>query len=143
MATLSTTALTLADWAKRTDPDGKVPVIAELLAQSNEILEDIRLVEGKLPTGHRVTIRTGLPAVYWRQLNQGVPSSKSSTAQVTEGMGMLEAYARVDVDLFIRGGEAVLRAIERADYDVWTRRPEVTKLAKAKLLLGAAARAVL
>jgi len=30
MATLSTAALTLADWAKRLDPDGRVPVVAEL-----------------------------------------------------------------------------------------------------------------
>lgn len=99
MATLATNALTLADWAKRLDPDGKVPVVAELLSQSNEILEDAVFMEGNLPTGHRVTIRTGLPAVYWRAINQGVPGSKSQTAQVDEAMGMLEAYSRVDVDL--------------------------------------------
>lgn len=99
MAVLSTGALTLADWAKRLDPDGKVPVVAELLSQSNEILYDAVFKEGNLPTGHRVTIRTGLPAVYWRSLNQGVPSSKSTTAQVDESCGMLEAYSRVDKDL--------------------------------------------
>ena len=99
MATLSTGALTLADWAKRLDPDGRVPVVAELLSQSNEILEDAVFMEGNLPTGHRVTIRTGLPTVYWRSLNQGVPSSKSTTAQVDEACGMLEAYCRVDKDL--------------------------------------------
>jgi hypothetical protein len=99
MAVLSTGALTLADWAKRLDPDGKVPVVAELLSQSNEVLEDAVFAEGNLATGHRVTIRTGLPAVYWRSLNQGVPSSKSTTAQVDEACGMLEAYSRVDKDL--------------------------------------------
>ena len=104
MATLNTGALTLADWAKRLDPDGKVPVIAELLSQRNEILEDAVFMEGNLPTGHRVTIRTGLPAVYWRQLNSGVPGSKSTTAQVDEGVGMLEAYARVDKDLAMLNG---------------------------------------
>ena len=113
MATLNTNALTLADWAKRLDPDGKVPVIAELLSQSNEVLEDLLLVEGNLPTGHTVTIRTGLPAVYWRQLNAGVPSSKSTTAQVTEGLGMLEAYARVDIDLAnLNGNSAQFRLSE-------------------------------
>jgi hypothetical protein len=104
MAVLSTGALTLADWAKRLDPDGKVPIVAELLSQSNEILEDALFVEGNLPTGHRVTIRTGLPAVYWRSLNQGVPSSKSTTAQVDESCGMLEAYSRIDVDLALLNG---------------------------------------
>jgi hypothetical protein len=99
MATLSTQALTLADWAKRIDPDGKVPTIAELLSQSNEILEDCVFMEGNLPTGHRSVIRTGLPTVYWRAINQGIPTSKSTTAQVDEACGMLEAYSEVDKDL--------------------------------------------
>ncbi|MDY3563511.1 squalene synthase HpnC [Gemmata sp. JC673] len=55
---------------------------------------------------------------------------------------LLPRAARVDVDLFIRGGEAILDAIERQGYDVWARRPEVSKVAKAKLLLGAAVRAL-
>jgi len=99
MATLATTALTLADWAKRIDPDGRVPIVAELLSQSNEILEDAVFMEGNLPTGHRVVIRTGLPTVYWRAINQGIPTSKSTTAQVDESVGMLESYSEVDKDL--------------------------------------------
>jgi hypothetical protein len=99
MATLSNTALTLADWAKRTDPEGRVPVVAELLSQTNEILEDAVFQEGNLPTGHRVVIRTGLPTVYWRALNQGIPNSKSTTAQVDESCGILEARSEVDKDL--------------------------------------------
>jgi hypothetical protein len=99
MATLANTALTLADWAKRTDPDGRVPVVAELLSQTNEILEDAVFMEGNLPTGHRTVIRTGLPTVYWRALNQGIPNSKSTTAQVDESCGILEARSEVDKDL--------------------------------------------
>ena len=53
---------------------------------------------------------------------------------------LLSREARIDVDLFIRGGRAVLGAIERIGYDVWARRPEVGKWAKARLLLGAIAR---
>lgn len=100
MATLASGQLTLADWAKRLDPEGKIEVkIAEILNQTNEILDDAVFIEGNLPTGHRVTIRTGLPAVYWRSLNQGVPRSKSTSAQVDESCGMLEAYSAVDKDL--------------------------------------------
>ena len=99
MATLSATNLTLADWAKRLDPDGNVPTVAELLSQSNEILDDAVFQEGNLPTGHRVVIRTGLPTVYWRALNQGIPNSKSTTAQVDEACGLLEARSEVDVAL--------------------------------------------
>ena len=99
MATLGATKPTLVDWAKRLDPTGKTAKIVELLGQSNEILKDMQFVQGNLPTGHRSTIRTGLPTVYWRLLNQGVPSSKSTTAQVDEMCGSLEARAEVDIDL--------------------------------------------
>ena len=81
-----------------------MPVVAELLSQSNEILEDALFAEGNLPTGHRVIIRTGLPTAYWRSINQGIPTSKSTTAQVDESIGMLEAYAKVDKDLALLNG---------------------------------------
>jgi len=113
MAVLSNNNLTLADWAKRTDPEGRVPVIAELLSQSNEILEDCVFKEGNLPTGERVVIRTGLPAVYWRALNQGIPNSKSQTAQVDEACGILEARSEVDKDLaMLNGNTAQFRLSE-------------------------------
>lgn len=113
MSTLATTNLTLADWAKRTDPDGRIPIIAELLSQSNEVLEDCVFKEGNLPTGERVVVRTGLPAVYWRALNQGIPSSKSTTAQVDEAAGILEARSEVDKDLaMLNGNTAQFRLSE-------------------------------
>lgn len=99
MSELGANVLTLADWAKRLDPDGKVDKIAELLSQSNAILDDMVFKEGNLPTGERCTVRTGLPSTFWRQLNAGVQPSKSTTAQVTEGIGMLEAWSEVDKDL--------------------------------------------
>jgi hypothetical protein len=113
MATLSNANLTLADWAKRVDPDGRVPIVAELLSQSNEVLEDCVFKEGNLPTGDRVVIRTGLPTVYWRALNQGIPNSKSTTAQVDEACGILEARSEVDKDLaMLNGNTAQFRLSE-------------------------------
>ena len=50
---------------------------------------------------------------------------------------LMPRMARVDVALFIAGGRAILAAIEQADYDVWTGRPEVTRYQKLKLLIGA------
>jgi hypothetical protein len=109
----SNSNLTLADWAKRLDPNGTVPIIAELLSQTNEVLEDAVFKEGNLPTGERVVIRTGLPTVYWRALNQGIPNSKSSTAQVDEACGMLEARSEVDKDLaMLNGNTAQFRLSE-------------------------------
>lgn len=104
MATLAANALTLADWAERLDPDGSTPDVAELLTQMNSILQDAVFIEGNLPTGHRVVVRTGLPVVYWRALNAGVPTSKSTTATVDETCGMLEAYSEIDKDLAMLNG---------------------------------------
>jgi len=98
MATLASNVLTMADWAKRVDPDGKTAFIVEQLAQVNAALDDMMFKEGNLPTGEQTTIRTGLPTSYYRQINAGVPKSKSTTAQVTEHAAILEARSEVDVD---------------------------------------------
>jgi hypothetical protein len=69
--------------------------------------------EGNLPTGERVTVRTGLPEVYWRSLNQGIPNSKSTTAQVDEACAMLEARSEMDVKLAqLNGNTGAFRASE-------------------------------
>ena len=113
MAVIGATNLTLADWAKRIDPEGQVPVIAELLEQSNEVLQDCVWKEGNLPTGDRVVVRTGLPEVYWRSLNAGIPNSKSQTAQVDEQCAILEARSEVDKDLaMLNGNTAAFRLSE-------------------------------
>ncbi|HEY6417295.1 MAG TPA: hypothetical protein VIX41_13685, partial [Acidimicrobiales bacterium] len=105
MPLLSAGNLSMLDQAKRTDPNGKVMRIVELLTQTNEILADATWKEGNLPTGERTTVRTGLPTVYWRMINQGVPPSKSTTAQVDEMCGMLEAWSEVDSDLATLGND--------------------------------------
>lgn len=99
MATLVANALTLLDHAKRIDPNGQVAKIVELLMQKNQILLDMVWREGNLATGHRTTVRTSLPAVSWRLLNGGTAPSKSTTAQIDEQCGMLEAWSEVDCDL--------------------------------------------
>mgnify|MGYP001364516276 FL=1 len=113
MAALSVTNPTLADVAKRLDPDGKIDTIVEILNETNEILEDATMIEGNLPTGHRTTIRTGLPAPTWRKLYGGVQPTKSTTAQVTDNTGMMEAYAEVDKALAdLNGNTAAFRLSE-------------------------------
>ena len=99
MAVKGLTALTLADWGKRVDGGGKIDKITELLSQTNPILQDMLIVEGNLPTGHRTTVRSGLPAATWRLLNYGVQPSKSTTVQITDSIGMLEAYSEIDKSL--------------------------------------------
>jgi hypothetical protein len=105
MATLAATSLTLADWAKRFGPDSKPAAIIEILSQSNDILQTMRFKEGNLPTGEQATIRTGLPETFYRLMNQGVPSSKSITAQIVENAAMLEARSNVDKKLAEMNGD--------------------------------------
>ncbi|HAP2672846.1 major capsid protein [Escherichia coli] len=113
MAVKGLTALTLADWGKRIDPDGKVAKITELLSQTNPILDDMPFMESNSPTGHRTTIRTGLPDAYWRMINSGVPKGKSTTVQITDTMGMLETYAEIDKSLAdLNGNTAEFRLSE-------------------------------
>lgn len=99
MSTLVGQRSTLNDIAKRLDPNGKIDAIAELLTKTNPILEDMPWIEGNLQTGHKSTIRNGIPAPTWRMLNYGVQPTKSTTAQITDTCGMLEAYSEVDVAL--------------------------------------------
>lgn len=113
MAVLAVTNPTLMDLAKRTDPDGKIATIIELLNQDNGILDDMSWVEGNLPTGNRTTVRTGLPAPTWRKLYGGVQPGKSTTRQITDNTGMLEAYAEVDKALAdLNGNTAAFRLSE-------------------------------
>jgi hypothetical protein len=106
MATLTSTVLNLADWAKRLAPDGSIDNIVDILNQKNGIIEDIPWKEGNLPTGERVTIRTGLPTVAWRLINGATTPSKSTTAQATVNTGMLEAWSEIDKDLVELNGNS-------------------------------------
>jgi hypothetical protein len=113
MATLGGLALTYGDWAKRLDPDGKTATIVEILSQTNDILKDMLVIEGNLPTGHQTTVRTGLPQATWRLLNQGVQPTRSTTAQITDTCGMLETYSDIDIDLAnLNGNSADFRVSE-------------------------------
>ena len=91
--------LTLLDHAKRTDPDGKIARIVEMLARVNSIVDDAVSLEGNTQTGHVTTMRTGLPQIAWRSINVGVQPSKSTTKQVTVTAGILEGMGKVDEEL--------------------------------------------
>ena len=97
-------SLTLADLGRRMDPSGKIADMAELMSQSNYFLDMLPQVEGNLTTGHVVTVRTALPQGTFRRFNQGVAYTKSSAAQLTFGMAMLEAYSQIDKKLADLGG---------------------------------------
>ena len=113
MATLSSNNPTLLDLAKVTDPDGTIAAVVEILNETNEVLEDMTWIEGNLATGHRTTIRSGIPAPTWRKLYGGVQPTKSTNVQITDNTGMLEAYSEVDQELAdLNGNTAAFRLSE-------------------------------
>jgi squalene synthase HpnC len=61
-----------------------------------------------------------------RQFEKGLPL-----------IGMVGRELALDLDLFSRGGLAILRAIERQDYDVLSARPAISKSTKIALALRA------
>ncbi len=104
MATLTSTNPTLLDLARRKDPDGSIAAVGEILDETSEMLPEMTFIEGNLETGHRATIRTGIPVPTWRKIGGGVQRTKSTTAQVTFATGMLEAYSEPDKALADLGG---------------------------------------
>lgn len=96
---IGNTMLTLFDHAKRVDPDGKIPRIVEMMNRSNHIIDDMVVVEGNTQNGYITTLRTGLPQIAWRSINQGTQPSKSTTKQVTVTAGILEGLGKVDEEL--------------------------------------------
>jgi hypothetical protein len=113
MATLGASALTYMDHAKRMDPDGAISRIVNILSQTNELLSDMLVSEGNLPTGHQTTLRTSLPSATWRLINGAVTTTKSTTAQITDTCGMLETLSDIDVDLCkLNGNTAEFRLSE-------------------------------
>jgi hypothetical protein len=115
MATLATTHPTMADVATRLDPNGRVAAVLEILNEQNEMLEDMVWIEANDGTSHVSTARTGLPAPTWRKIYGGVQPTKSTTAQVRDNTGDLQAYAEVDARLVeLNGNAPAFRASEDA-----------------------------
>ncbi len=104
---------TLIDIAKSFGPDGKVMVVAELLNQSNELIQHMNFIEGNLPTGHKASVRVGLPTVGFREFYKGVQISKSGRATIEDVCAMLEGRNEIDKDLAdLNGNSAAFRLSE-------------------------------
>lgn len=87
---------TISDLTSRMDGAGKQHIIAEMLSQSIALPEDMPFIESSEMGGHEFVFRTSIPAGSWRQVNMGVPYSKSTTAKSRVGLGTLEDYSQVD-----------------------------------------------
>ena len=87
---------TYADVCSRTDPNGKTMIIAEMMAQSIVLADDMPVVESNEMGGTSFSYRTSIPSGYFRQANQGVPYGKSTTGKGSVGMAQLVGWSQVD-----------------------------------------------
>lgn len=99
MATLADGYPTLLDVSKQFGTDGQPLPLAELLTQTNPMLDDIPWIEANGTNGHRISARAGYPDAVYRKLNGGVSPSKSSYQDITESMALLASLGVVDKKL--------------------------------------------
>jgi len=78
------------------DPNGAIAAIVEIMSDYNEMIRNGTVLQGNLETGNQTTVRTSLPSVGLRALNQGVPKSKSTTEQQVDTASLLEGYSEID-----------------------------------------------
>ncbi len=71
-----------------------------------------------------------------RMMEQLVARAEDSLQQGWPLVAAMPGRLRIDMSLFIRGGLAILAAIRRQDYNVWQRRPIVSRRQKLQLLFA-------
>jgi len=99
MATVGT-RLNYLDIVKRLQPDGSLDDIGEILNLEILMLADFDFTEGNQTFGeHRFTQRTSLPSPTDVGYNQRVTDTKSTAAQLEEGIGKKEAWYSIDARL--------------------------------------------
>lgn len=113
MATIGNSYLNLIDMFRNAG-DERAAETVEALRRSSPAVRDAITVEANRGATHEHSIRTGLPAVTWGRLYQGIPQSKSTRAMVTDTTGFVEGLSTVDERLLeispnaaaMRDGEA-------------------------------------
>lgn len=98
MAVLGTTTQTMRDIVALNNGKGGILPVAEVLAQSNPILQDAHWEECNETKRHKIAVRTELPKSYWKEMGVGVPSSKSQKQLVAEAVGRREGWSVVEED---------------------------------------------
>jgi len=114
--------LNLVDIATMKDPSGRIGKVAEILTQSNPMIDHIPWIEGNLDTGERLMVRKTLGAGAWRRINEGVAPSKSVQTQMDEVTGLYEDWMEVDEKLLKMSGDqtATLLNQSRAKFEAAT-----------------------
>jgi squalene synthase HpnC len=132
----SPTRAALADW---------ICTALQLANFWQDVARDLDIGRVYLPAEDRERFGYSLADLYSRHYNQAFVELMRFEVDRTRdlfyrGLPLLErvpAQVRVDIDLFLRGGLAILRKIERLRYNVWQTRPALAPWEKAWLLTEA------
>jgi hypothetical protein len=112
MATIGNSYLNLIDMFRNAG-ENNIAAVAEVLNRLSPVVRNAFTVEANRGTQHQHSIRTGLPAVTWGRLYQGIPQSKSTRANVVDTTGFVEGLSTVDTRLLqITPNAAAMRMSE-------------------------------
>jgi squalene synthase HpnC len=127
LADYTCTALQLANFWQDVAVDyGKGRIYLPLESMTKFGASESDIANGKVTPQFRALLKFEVErARQWFQ--RGLPLAK-----------MVDRHLAIDIELFSRGGLAILEAIERQDYDVLSRRPVITKPRKLALVARAA-----
>lgn len=103
MAVLGVDYLTLADAKKLLDKE--IGDVAEVLRQAVPIINDIPYVAMNHKVKHVVSMRSDLPAVYYRKANQAVPASKTTIEEREFVASHFESKSVMDEKVAEYGGK--------------------------------------
>lgn len=89
----------LKDIMAAKDPNGQLAKVAEILQQSNTMMDDMPMIEGLLEVGDQVTLRSQLGSPSWKRFNEYASPSVAKVDNVTELTGHIEDWSQIDCDL--------------------------------------------
>lgn len=103
MAAIGTNLVTLSDVAK--GKNVQIGKVAEVLVQSNPILDHMPYMEMNEKTVHIESLRSNLPSVYYRKANQPIPATKSRIEERSFSAAHFESKSQIDLMVAARGGQ--------------------------------------
>ncbi len=91
--------LTVLEQAQLIGPDGGILTIAELLNEENELSQDAVAMMANGIRAHVTAVRTDLPEIFARKINQGATTKYPQTKQIEDQIMLLEAWPKIDEQL--------------------------------------------
>lgn len=104
MAVVGDRLVTLLDVSRKTK-NKAIGDVAEVLVQKNAMLIDMPYQEMNEGTQHTEEIRSALPEVFYRRVNEAIPASKTTTEERSFGAAHVESKSQMDELVAKRGGE--------------------------------------